>query len=616
MIHKKFIKQLSTDSFYNIIIITVLLTVIGSIISELVAFEGNDQGALIWLLTHVFLSSGAGYKAWRLAQQDRQELGVQVFIGLHLLLITFNFARAETLDINHLYLYGYFIVISSTLLRPETSFSIWLTCLVLLTGALIYRNEPISELLTILTPMGINLFFAAAGFLTTIDWREAVESASVLQLRAQRRRDELFAVQEELRRANDRQKSLYAQLLTSVEVGQRVATLVDRDVLLQEVADLIKTQLKFTYVGIFLLESNAFLEIRAQAGDRLIEHEKQRRIFLSEKNILSVTAIKRQAVGMTDIRHAEFPAHPYLSSNAQSEITLPLISVDYLYGVINIQSYGVNAFDEENLPILRLLANQIAIALRNVQLLNEAILARREAEQANEIKSRFLASMSHELRTPLNAILNFTGFVADGIFGEVNEEQVDALEKTLDSGSHLLSLINDILDLATVEAGAMDMFIQDVDMNNLLNSTAAMTKGLLKNKPIRLSLDVEENLPHLMADKRRLRQILLNLVSNAVKYTKEGQITISAHHQEDILQISVQDTGIGVAPEDKDLIFESFHQAETGFNELGTGLGLPIAKHFVEAHGGEIWLESQVDVGTIFYVKLPLKTEKDQVSVV
>ena len=615
MIHKKFIKQLSTDSFYNIIIATVLLTILSGIISELIAFERNDQGALIWLLIHVILSSGAGYRAWRLAQQDRQVLGVQLFIGFHLLLITLNFARAETLNTSHLYLYGYFIVISSTLLKPETSFGIWLTCLVLLVGALIYRNEPLSTLFATLVPMGINLFFAVAGFLTTIDWRDAVESASVLQLRAQRRRDELFAVQEQLRRANERQKSLYAQLLTSIEVGQRVATLVDRDVLLQEVAELIKTQLKFTYVGIFLLESSTFLEMHAQAGDHLDERQTQRRIFLSEKNILSITALKRQAVGMPDIRKAKFPVHPYLSSNAQSEITLPLLSVDLLYGVINIQSYGVNAFDEENLPILSLLANQIAIALRNVQLLNEAILARREAEQANEIKSRFLASMSHELRTPLNAILNFTGFVADGIFGEVNEEQVDALEKTLDSGSHLLSLINDILDLAKVEAGAMDMFIQEVDMNNLLNSTAAMAKGLLKNKPVRLSLDVEENLPHLMADKRRLRQILLNLVSNAVKYTKEGQITISAHHQEDILQISVQDTGIGVAPEDKDLIFESFHQAETGFNELGTGLGLPIAKHFVEAHGGEIWLESQVGIGTVFYVKLPLKTEKDQVSV-
>jgi signal transduction histidine kinase len=287
-----------------------------------------------------------------------------------------------------------------------------------------------------------------------------------------------------------------------------------------------------------------------------------------------------------------------------------------LYGVLNIQSYGVNTFDEENLPIVNLLANQVAIALRNAQLFNDAVLARQEAERANDIKSRFLASMSHELRTPLNAILNFTGFVADGVFGPVNAEQTDALETTLDSGAHLLSLINDVLDLAKVESGAMDMFVEEVDMQALLKSTAATATGLLKNKPVILVVDVDENLPALAGDKRRLRQILLNLVSNAVKYTKEGSITLAAHQHDDRLQISVQDTGIGIAPEDQSLVFESFHQAEgSNSNEFGTGLGLPIAKHFVEAHGGQIWFETEIGVGTTFYVRLPLQRSREQYTI-
>ncbi len=614
MIHKRFIKQLRTDSFYNVIVATVFLTIIVGITTQLFSLGINDRSALSWMAIYLIVSPLTGRRAWLLAQRGRQEFGVQLFMGVHLLLITLNLALAHTFNPHAIYLYGYFIVVSSTLLRPEASFNVWFTCLTLLLLGLGYRDNFVDNALASLTPMTINLFFALAGFLTTLDWREAVTSTSILQLRAQQRRDELFEMQEQLRRANDRQKALYTQLITSVEVGQRIITLLDRDVLLQEVAELIKEKLGFTYVGIFLLESDAFLEIHANTGDKLLKDKPRKRVFLDEENILTVTAERRQAVVTPDVRYTQFAVHPYLSTSTQSEIGLPLIIGAQIYGVLNIQSYGINAFDEEILPILRLLCNQVTIALRNAQLYEEAVAARQEAEQANDIKSRFLASMSHELRTPLNAILNFTGFVADGVFGEVNAEQADALEKTLDSGSHLLSLINDILDLAKVEAGAMEMFIQDVDMNNLLKSTTATAQGLVKNKPIQLQLDIEPDLPILAADKRRLRQILLNLVSNAVKYTKEGQIEITTYSVEEAIQISVRDTGIGIAPEDQEFIFESFHQAETGFNELGTGLGLPIAKHFVEAHGGRIWLESEVGVGTTFYVKLPLRAAQHHIS--
>lgn len=233
--------------------------------------------------------------------------------------------------------------------------------------------------------------------------------------------------------------------------------------------------------------------------------------------------------------------------------------------------------------------------------------ARKTAVEADRFKSEFLAHMSHELRTPLNAILNFTAFVADGLMGDVTQEQVETLQKVIDSGNHLLSLINDVLDISKIEAGLMNLFIEDVDMNASLNTTVSMAKGLLKNKPLELITDIENDLPHINGDRRRIRQIFLNLVSNAVKFTPEGSITISAHHAEDKILVSVKDTGIGIAPEDMASVFEPFKQAKHELrNVIGTGLGLPISKHFVEAHGGRIWVESQKGSGATFFVSLPV----------
>ncbi len=604
-------QQLREDSFYYIIFVTAAVAVVlGSI--QFVLRPSQNLFSYAWNAVYVVLPILVSSWSWKLVKQGKQTLGGWLFTGTYLMLITVSFILADNPENALPYLYGYFIVLSSTIIQPEASFTVWMASSGLLLGGLVCRGQIMIGLLAILIPQAFNLLLATGSYFATLDWYEAVQTTALLNLRAQRRRDELFAAQEEIRRAHARQRALYTQLITSVEVGHHIAAVLDLDQLLNQVVGLIRTKLEFTYVGIFLLERNRFLAVRAQAGEKVITRSGRSYIPIDGKNILSLTAAQRRYVINPDIRNKQFAPHPYLSSTALSEIGLPLLIGDQLHGVLNIQSYGVNAFDEQNLPIVRLLANQVAIALHNAQLFNDAILARQEAEQANEIKSRFLASMSHELRTPLNAILNFTGFVADGVFGSINEEQGDALEKTLDSGAHLLSLINDVLDLAKVESGVMDMFIEDIDMQGLLKSTAATATGLLKNKPVDLIVEVDENLPTLPGDKRRLRQILLNLVSNAVKYTKEGQIKVAAYQEEDAIQISVQDTGIGISPEEQALVFESFHRAQGSNTEMGTGLGLPIAKHFVEAHGGQIWLESEVDSGTTFYVRLPLKSAESR----
>jgi len=220
--------------------------------------------------------------------------------------------------------------------------------------------------------------------------------------------------------------------------------------------------------------------------------------------------------------------------------------------------------------------------------------------------------MSHELRTPLNAILNLTAFVADGVLGPIEAEQAEALREAIASGKHLLSLINDILDLSKIEVGMMDLFIQEVDLNEALAATVSVARGLIKDKPLELIVDCDPDLPVLFGDKRRIRQVFLNLVSNGIKFTSRGQLTISAHREGDSIHAAVSDTGIGIAPEHQLLIFESFTQVQQSPSEVaGTGLGLPISKFFVEAHGGTLWVESQVGQGSTFHVVLPIRTRQE-----
>jgi signal transduction histidine kinase len=251
----------------------------------------------------------------------------------------------------------------------------------------------------------------------------------------------------------------------------------------------------------------------------------------------------------------------------------------------------------------------LELANNRIERMNvELVEARNIAENADRIKSEFLAHMSHELRTPLNAILNFSAFVADGLMGEVNEEQVDTLQKVMDSGNHLLSLINDILDISKIEAGMMNLFVEEVDLNAMLRGTFSTAKGLVKDTPVELVAEIDDDLPLIMGDKRRIRQIFLNLVSNAVKFTPEGQIVIQAHQKNGEIHIAVIDSGIGIALEDQPMVFQAFRQAQHDLRNItGTGLGLPICKHFVEAHGGKLWLESEVGVGSTFFITLPIE---------
>jgi signal transduction histidine kinase len=246
-----------------------------------------------------------------------------------------------------------------------------------------------------------------------------------------------------------------------------------------------------------------------------------------------------------------------------------------------------------------------------VRATEEVKRAKEEAERASTIKSAFLASMSHELRTPLNAVINFTRFVIDGDTGPVNEQQAELLTEVVNSARHLLNLINDVLDMSKIESGTLNLFVEEeVDVNTLLKSILTTGQSLLAGKPVRLEADIEQNLPLIRADRQRILQILLNIVSNACKFTEEGQITIHARREGDEIVIGVKDTGPGIAPEDQALVFEAFKQTSTGLRQGGgTGLGMPIAKNLAEAHGGRLWLTSVHGQGAEFYVAIPLQLD-------
>jgi len=237
--------------------------------------------------------------------------------------------------------------------------------------------------------------------------------------------------------------------------------------------------------------------------------------------------------------------------------------------------------------------------------------ARERAERSDQVKSAFLASMSHELRTPLNAIINFTKFVSKGTVGPVNTEQEDMLNEVIDSAKHLLNLINDVLDMSKIEAGSLTLFIEDnVDLKAIVNSAVNTGKALARDKPLTFEVNIPADLPALRGDRQRILQALLNIVSNAVKFTEEGGLKITAARDGENVLLEVTDTGPGIAKEDQDGVFEAFKQTKTGLRQAGgTGLGMPITKSLVEAHGGSLWLTSAAGEGATFHINLPIKSE-------
>ena len=293
----------------------------------------------------------------------------------------------------------------------------------------------------------------------------------------------------------------------------------------------------------------------------------------------------------------------------RSTVQLPLVHRDGVIGVIAVSHAEAGAFSRDEMELLKTFADQAVIAIENVRLFKELEVANRELEAASQHKSEFLANMSHELRTPLNAIIGFSEVLGERMFGDLNEKQDEYLKDIHASGQHLLSLINDILDLSKIEAGRMELELSDFDLPTAIDSALTLVRERAGRRAIALHLSVAERLGQVQADERKIRQVVLNLLSNAIKFTPEGgRIDVGAVPKDGLVEISVSDTGVGIAPEDQEAVFEEFRQVGTADKKVeGTGLGLTLCRKFVELHGGRIWVKSQVGVGSTFTFTIPVR---------
>ena len=293
----------------------------------------------------------------------------------------------------------------------------------------------------------------------------------------------------------------------------------------------------------------------------------------------------------------------------RASLAVPLLREDRIIGGLVVRRKSTGEFRPEVIELLKTFATQSVLAIQNARLFREIEDKSRQIEAANRHKSEFLANMSHELRTPLNAIIGFSEVLGERLFGELNEKQAEYTDDILTSGRHLLSLINEILDLSKVEAGRMELELATFDLPLAIDNARTFVRERATKHGITLDVTVDERLGDFVGDERKIKQILLNLLSNAVKFTPEGgRIGINARQADGSVEISVSDTGIGIAPEDQPKIFEEFRQvgADYAHKSEGTGLGLTLAKKFVELHGGRIWVESEVGKGSTFTFTLPI----------
>jgi GAF domain-containing protein/DNA-binding response OmpR family regulator len=395
---------------------------------------------------------------------------------------------------------------------------------------------------------------------------------------------------------------------------------------LQSVSDRLYESQEPLVVGVYLvkeyrdLKDNYFskLEAVAVSGTNQPISEIEAPRLQDTQRFLSITARKMQPALIDDIRKESryLPVMP----NARSVIISPLVAGMELLGLVVMEDAQPNAYNHEDLQLLQALSGSISAIIQSAQLLERLQKANEELRELDRIKSDFLANMSHELRTPLNSIIGFSRVMLKGIDGPLTEMQEQDLTTIYNSGQHLLGLINDILDQAKIAAGKMDLKLSFFDVKPLVEGVKSIGLGLIKDKPIQLHVEVAQTLPKAYGDEFRTRQVLLNLVSNAGKFTSEGTVMIrvypvqSERDGKQYVRIDVTDSGIGIAEKDIPLLFEAFRQVDSSLTRTagGTGLGLPIARSLIEMQGGQMFVSSRVNVGSTFSITIPTQPTENE----
>ena len=407
-----------------------------------------------------------------------------------------------------------------------------------------------------------------------------------------------------------------AELRALGEVSQAVNSTLD----INEVLNTIVTkavQLSDTDAGAIYDydESRGEFGLRSTYGmdDDLIAAIKERHVHIGDAGI-GHAAAQRAPLQIADVQKE--PASEVLDvvvrAGFRALLFVPLLGAERIVGALVVRRRRPGEFSKQTIDLVQTFAAQSVLAIQNARLFQEIGDKSRQLEVASQHKSQFLANMSHELRTPLNAILGYTELILDDIYGETPAKMRGVLERVQRNGKHLLGLINDVLDLSKIEAGQLTLALADYSLKDVVHSVFVAVESLADEKKLALRIEVPNNLPTGRGDERRLTQVLLNLVGNAIKFTDQGEVAIKASATNGAYTLSVCDTGPGIAPGDQAKIFEEFQQADSSATKKkgGTGLGLSIARRIIELHGGKIWVESEIGKGATFSINLPVKVEQ------
>jgi signal transduction histidine kinase len=419
---------------------------------------------------------------------------------------------------------------------------------------------------------------------------------------------------EETERSRQQLDKRAAELETVARVSTAATTILSPQELLQSVVDLTKYSFNLYHTHVYLLdEHKEALVLKAGAGKtghRMVS-EGEKIALTASKSVVARAAQTRTGVVVNDIRQDQgFLAHSLLP-DALSEMAIPMVVGDTLVGVFDVLASVTDRFTAEDMRTFNTLASQVAVALRNAELYAEQMATVVRLRELDHLKSSFLANMSHELRTPLNSILGFAQVILEGLDGPLTPDMSNDLGLIDKNGQHLLILINEILDMAKIEAGRLSLSPEPVNLRSLLEDVVESTASLAREKSLYLRIDSEEQADvTLMLDYTRMRQVFINLIGNATKFTDKGGVSITCEKQASKVSIRFNDTGIGIPPNKLDMIFEQFSQVDTSTTRKagGTGLGLPISRRLVELHGGRLFATSTgvEGEGSVFTVELPV----------
>ncbi len=408
------------------------------------------------------------------------------------------------------------------------------------------------------------------------------------------------------------------QLRAAADIARQMGGTLDPQQLLQQAVDLIRDRFGFYHVHIYILDETDHggrgqLIVQAGSGEvgRLLRERGHSIPLDTKRSLVARAARDRETLLVEDTSlESDFMPNPLLPQT-RSSMSAPLVAGDRVLGVLNIQDDQPGRFTEIELDTLSSLAGQIATALQNAAYFEEIQQAAEQLRQMDRLKSEFLANMSHELRTPLNSIIGYAELMLMGV-SDIDPDTLEDVQAIYDNGRNLLTMVNDILDMAKIEAGSLTLNLEQVPIAPLIAEVSARAVKLLEGKPIEWIVEVEPDLPPIQADPLRIGQILDNLVTNAEKFTAQGAISLRAYADAGRVCIEIRDTGIGIAESDMDKVFDRFQQVDSSSTRRagGAGLGLAITRHLVELHGGTIEVESQPGEGSTFTVRLPVEVGK------